>query len=514
MFASGVWGQTARGNVTGVVRDESGAVISGAKVTLSNVDTGITVAVNAATTLTQDVTLRIGVVMESVEVVASSAAVETTSGSVGTTVQVGHVLEMPLVDRDVFRLTNLVPGAFLTDRGVSPGGGRINEAAVALDGVNNTRGGLGTQGIEISPPVDPMQEFKVEVNNLSAEYGRSTGGFVNAVTKSGTNRFNGNAYEFLRNDKLDAIGWSNDEKPALRRNNFGASVGGPIVRNRSFFFYNFDGLRERSPSVRTRNVGLPEWRQGNFSKANRDNRGQPALAPIYDPESGTGTFTTPRGTIPFSGNIIPAARFDPAAVKALAYLPAPNRPPDNPMNLAGNWQENVVDPLTTDFHIMRIDHKFSGRTNLFGRYILTYPLRDLTGYSRGFGPADPDAFLLANREQNLALNLTHLFSPVFFLNFTTGFTRVLVWRRSGDCCGTDYGREFGLASLPGGNVFPRFNFQGGLVPVTAIGKSGAGGAMAAGFSTLPSGDGRSPPSAHSAPGRRLASPCSTAQGTL
>lgn len=512
-ISSQLGAQTARGTVTGVVRDESGAVAPGVKVTLTNMDTGISataesqadgvyvvpqvlpgryriavsnpgfkaltiegLSVNVATTLTQDLTLEVGVVTESVQVSASTAAIETASGSVGTTVQVNQVLEMPLVDRDVFRLANLVPGAFAT-RGVSLGGGRINEAAIALDGVNNSRGGLGTQGIGLSPPVDSMQEFKVEVNNMSAEFGRSTGGYVNAVTKGGTNQFHGNFYEFLRNDKLDAIGWGNDRKPSLRRNNFGASIGGPIVKNRSFFFYNYDGLRERRASSRTRDVGMPEWRRGDFSRATRDNRGQPALVPIHDPETGTGTFTAPRATLPFPGNVIPTSRLDPVALKVLAYVPDANRAPNNPANLTGNWQENTVNPVTTDFHIMRVDHSFSDRTTLFGRYILTQPLRNLTGYSQGYGPADPDAFLLDNRDQNFALNATHLFTPAFFLNLTTGFTRIKVGRQGGDCCDTDYGGQLGLSNLPDSRVFPRFNYQGGLVPVTQVGRQGGGRVM-------------------------------------
>ena len=342
--------QTARGTITGIVRDTSGAAVTAATIVLTNASTGIGITVQPQadgaylapqlqpgeyrltatapgfkrveisgltvridTTLTQDVTLELGVVTESVVVQATSTLVETTSGQVGTTVQVGHVLEMPLVDRNVFRLANLVPGAIYGPRGVSLGGGRINEAAVSLDGVNNTRGGLGTQGIEIAPPVDAMQEFKVEINNLSAEYGRSTGGFVAGVTKSGGNQFHGNFYEFLRNDKFDAAGWGNDRKPPLRRNNFGASVGGPIIRNRTFFFYNYDSLRERNPQTRTRDVGRPEWRTDDFSQATREAAGRAVVVPIYDPETGAGTFTTPRATLPFPNNVIPSARFDPVA---------------------------------------------------------------------------------------------------------------------------------------------------------------------------------------------------------
>ena len=124
-------------------------------------------------------------------------------------------------------------------------------------------------------------------------------------------------------------------------------------------------MREVLPTVRTRDSGLPEWRQGNFSRATRDNRGQAALVPIHDPETGNGTFASPCTTLPFPGNIIPASRLDPVALKVLAYTPTPNRAPNNPLNQSGNWQANVADRNTMDFHIMRLDHKFSDKTNIF-----------------------------------------------------------------------------------------------------------------------------------------------------
>ncbi len=501
--------QTGRGTITGIVRDTSGGVVVGAAIIVTNTETGIDVSVQSQadgaylapqlppgqyrltatapgfkrvdigglnlrvdTTLTQDVTLEVGVVTESVVVQATSSMVETTSGQVGTTVQIAHVIEMPLVDRNVFRLTNLVPGAMSGDRGPSVGGGRINETVATLDGVNDTRGGLGTQGVEISPPVDAVQEFKVEVNSMSAEYGRSTGGFLAAVTRGGTNQFHGSFYEFVRNNKFDATRWGNDSKPPLRCNNFGGSIGGRIIRDRTFFFYNYDGLRERDPDTRTRDVGLPEWRSGDFSRAMRDANGRAAPVTIYDPETGTGTFTSPRGTQAFPGNRIPSSRFDPVAVKALAYMPAPNRVPNNPLNNSGNWQENISNSSTRDYNTIRIDHKISGSTTMFGRYILVQPVRQVNGYSKAYGPADPDGTSVENRQQNFALNVTHLFSPSLFVTFTTGFTRTSVHRMWGDCCDTNYAGQLGLSNVPGGYAFPRFTFAGGLVPVTALGASG------------------------------------------
>ena len=502
--------QGPRGAITGLVKDTSGAVVPAVKVTVANTSTGITLTVESqgtgsylaaqllpgnytvsvehpgfkrviagpikvevSTTVAQDIVLEPGAVTENVTVTAETPLVDAASGRLGTTIEMKQVVEMPLQDRNVFTLANLVPGSFfMRDRGVvSLGGGRVQENTAMLDGVYNSRGGLGTQNIEISPSVDAMQEFKVEVNNMAAEFGRSTGGVVNAVTRSGTNRFTGVFYEFLRNDRLDAAGWNADAKPPLRRNNFGASVGGPIRRNRTFFFYNLEALRERRPVVVTRNLGRTQWRTGDFSTATRDAGGRAQLVPIYDPQTGSGTFTQPLAPTPFQGNVIPSSRLDLVALKAVGYLPRPNRAPNNPYNQAGNWQQNLSDKVTTDLHTARADHQWRERTSVFARYIGSIPNRTVNGTSPEYGPADPRSAVVDSRNQHIVINATHLFSPRFFLNLAAGLTRATTRRRSAACCDTDYGKEFGLLNVPGGESFPRFDVQGGLAPVSEIGSS-------------------------------------------
>lgn len=508
LLASTIWAQGGLGGISGSVRDESGAVVEGAVVTAEDAQTRVRTAtrsqadghftlpllqtgtyrligerqgfkrlvidglkISVDTVVTQDVVLRVGTVAESVEVKGETSLVETTSGAVGTTVQVTHVLEMPLVDRNLFNLVNLVPGSFTSGGDVSIGGGRLQSALAMVDGVNNTRGGLGVTNVEMAPPVDSMQEFKVEVSGYGAELGHSAAGVVNAVTKSGTNNFHGSFYEFLRNDKLDARGWAADSKPPLRRNNYGGTIGGPIRRNRTFFFFNLDGLRVSEGVTKTRSVGLPAWRSGDFSTLTRDAGGRAAPVVVYDPATGTGSFTNPIATTPFPNNIIPPNRLDPVAIKAVAYLPSPNRTPDNPFNQSGNWQENTVNTTTRDYYTTKVDHELTAKTRMFARYILSTPEDTLTGYAKGFGVADPDGLLIHNRRQNLALNATHLFSATRFLNVTAGFNRVYIHRGSGDCCDTNYASQLGLPNLPG-EVFPRFNFNGGTVGVGAIGAAG------------------------------------------
>lgn len=507
--------QVALGAIAGTLEDSSGAVVPNARVLAVNLATGLeqsatsqsngaylipqlppglykvsvtaqgfkqatvdSAKVDVGSTLNQNFTLEVGLVTESVRIEATTTLVDATSGQVGATIQTNYVLEMPLADRNVMSLVNLVPGAFSNGGEISLGGGRTRSAAILVDGVTSSRGGVAAQQVDLTPPVDSMQEFKVEVNAMGAENGRSSAGAVNAVTKSGSNKFTGSFYNFLRNNALDASGWNNDAKPPLRRNNYGATVGGPIRRNKSFFFYNWDVIRESTGAATTRSVGLPEWRTGNFSTATRDAAGRAVLVPIYDPETGSGNFGNPRSNTPFPNNIIPASRLDPVARKAIPFLPAANRSPNNPFNNAGNWQENRVNTLHREYHISRLDHEFSPSTRIFGRYILSVPETDRNAYSAGYGVTDPDGTSIDNRRHNVVLNATHLLSPTFFLNATAGLNRITIRRRAGDCCDTNYGALLGLPNVPG-EVFPRFNFGGGFAPVTEIGASGNANRLAA-----------------------------------
>ena len=512
--------QTALGTITGVVKDPSGAVIPGARMQVINDETGMVVAVqsqadgtylapslvpgeyrivvelegfkryearglrlNVGSTLTHPVVLEVGVVTEQVQVSGQALMVETTSGQVGHTVQVEQILEMPNQDRNVYNLVNLTPGAFMQGGEVSVGGSRTQSTAQQLDGVQSSRAGLGANQMDLAPPIDAVREFKVEVNAMGAEYGRSSGGVLNAVTRSGTNEFRGALYEFVRNDGFDARGWAADVKPTLRRNNFGGSLGGPIRKNKTFFFYNLDLLRDHTVSVRTRSVGLPEFQQGDFSRATALVGGQVRVVPIYDPATGTGTFAEPRATQPFPGNVIPKSRWDPVATRIIEgrYIPAPNRPPNNVYNNSGNWQQNALSAEHRNYHTIRLDHELSTSTRAYARFLFTEPDDSLDHASEGYGPADPDQLYLWNNRYNLALNVTHLFSPTLFLSSTLGFNRLTIHRGSGACCDTNWAEKFGIPVLAkvAGEAFPRLNFGGGLVPVNAIGATGDANRFAA-----------------------------------
>ncbi|HEV8131737.1 MAG TPA: carboxypeptidase-like regulatory domain-containing protein, partial [Acidobacteriota bacterium] len=271
-ISSAALAQGQRGSIGGTITDPSGAVLPGVEVIVENEQTGSVfktissdtgaylapqllpgfyrvtaeltgfkkltvehVQVNVGQIATLDLRMQVGSVSEVVEVLGETPLVNTESGSIGHVVQNQQIMELPLNGRNVFDLVNLTPASFRIGGLVSIAGGRTQAASAMLDGVFNSRGGLAIENIEVNPPVDSMQEFKVQANNMSAEFGRTSAGLVNATTKTGTNELHGSLYEFLRNDAFDSQGWGVDVKAPLKRNNFGGTLGGPFRKNKTFF---------------------------------------------------------------------------------------------------------------------------------------------------------------------------------------------------------------------------------------------------------------------------------------
>jgi Carboxypeptidase regulatory-like domain len=505
--------QTGRSSIQGVVLDPSGAAVPGVTVTVTETRTGRTAAGQAGPdgvylvpdllpgeysvaaqakgfrkTVISGLTLDMGFVLtqgvrlqvaatetEQVLVAGSSSLIETATNTVGATVDMTHVLELPFSDRFVFGLVNLVPASYFKTYSddpsttrltqVSLGGGRYLQTLALIDGVDNTRGdGMGPQTVEMEPPPDVIREFRVEVNNLSAEYGRTGGGVVNATIKSGTNQFHGGLYELLRNDVFDAAGWGNTRKPSLRRNTAGVNAGGPIRHNRTFFFAAFERLWNNQGSTATANLGLPAWRKGDFSTATRDANGSAFVVPIYDPASGN--------TTTFPGNVIPSNRLDPVAVKALQYMPLPNQSPNDPFNNTGNWQSYPVATYRRNYYVGRVDHEINPSTRIFARYMWT-PDRAIQAGGSGGDPAWGPASGQQNNPtstQNVAFNLSRVLTPNLFLNFTAGLSRLSVKTGNVDDPNVNYPKQLGMPNVPGPQ-FPQFNFGGGLVPVDNFGNA-------------------------------------------
>src|SRR5262245_16154616 len=363
-YISAAYAQTSTGSLTGSVRDASGAYIPGVTITVTDTDrnTSLSTLSNdagsyvvpvlspGAYTLTAelpgfkryvrdgvllqvaqvsriDVTLEVGQVSQLVEVSATPPVLETETSSRGLVIGQKSIAELPLNGRDYNQLTLLSPGvvpgtprlASVNFKGaMNVNGNRVFNNVFLLDGVDNISYSNSFRGENvqvIQPSVEALQEFKIQTNGYSAEFGRSSGAIVNATIKSGGNHVRGSVYEFLRNDALDAnnffLNTVGDPKPVRKRNQFGAAVGGPFSKNRTFWFADYEGLREREGVPRIRIVPTTDEKAGLFS------------VPVFDP------FTT--GRPEFSRNaqgkwVIPQDKWDPVGASILQLLPDPNVP--------------------------------------------------------------------------------------------------------------------------------------------------------------------------------------------
>lgn len=364
--ASEIQAQALSGTIVGTVSDQSGSVIPGANVRLVNdatqftrvavtnaegqyvaysVPTGIYtitieqagfqklvrsgVRLTAADTLTIDLQLTLGSVEQTIQVTAETPLLQAQSAVVSSLVTNQQMVEMPLNGRTFTALLKLSPGAYTGssanlanspysmrgDVNISVNGSSAQNNSYLVDGMVNRNLWLST--LIMVPTVDSIQEVRMLTSNYSAEYGAAAGAITIVQTKSGTNQLHGSAYEFLRNNKLDANSFFNNRsgvaRPAFQRNEFGGTIGGPIRRDRTFFFGDYQGIRLRQPrSVVTTIPTLAQRAMvttGDFSNAGFT---------IYDPENAINNQRQP-----FPGNKIPANRLDPAAVKLMSLLPTP-----------------------------------------------------------------------------------------------------------------------------------------------------------------------------------------------
>jgi len=416
-FATGLYAQSS--GFQGLITDPSGAAIPGVTVRIQNVATGVanTAVSNdqglyTAPLLTQgtyrisvsktgfrtatrdnlkldvgqaarvDFEMKIGDVAETVEVSSAAPLLESESTVMGQVIENKRIVEMPLNLRNYLELakfsTGVLPARSLgrgsrtggedgTEGGFIALGQHAYQTQVLLDGVDNSSrasgGPLGFQAQAVKPPVDAVEEFKVVTNNNSAEYGSRMGGKVLVSTKAGTNQFHGSAYEFLRNEVFDATNFfanrSGSRKPTLRQNQFGGTVGGPILQNRSFFFFSYQGTRIRRGQTFTSTVPGQAARNGDFSgEGTRRNQ-------IFDPDTTTGTGAAAT-RLPFPGNRIPAARFDPVSKVIVELYPMPNIAGRD--LLANNFFFAPTDIETSNQYDMRADHNFSANDRVFGRW--------------------------------------------------------------------------------------------------------------------------------------------------
>ncbi len=394
--------QQFNGTLRGVVQDSTGGVLPGAAISVVEVSTNdtrsltsdargswvlpnlkpgtyrIVVSIDGFKTAAIDnvkldvqgirdveIKLEVGAAAETVTVSGQAAAVEVTSSTMSQTIENKRMVDLPLNGRNPFSLASLAPGVAPTSNngGSSPSisGGRNATSEVAIDGVSNVNAenNVSILDLNYTPSVDAVQEFSVQTNAVSAEFGRLGGGVINLITKSGSNSLRATAWEFARNAKMDATNFFTNrgggKKGAFKRNQFGGNLGGPINRDKTFFFVNYEGLREQNASVQTFTVPLPEWRTGDFSNF-RNGSGQ--LITIYDPLTTRADPANPGQFIrdPFPGNVIPQNRMSPMARAMIGYWPLPNAAPTNQFTQTNNFSASGFSENQGDRIDSRVDH--------------------------------------------------------------------------------------------------------------------------------------------------------------
>ena len=457
LFSLVAYSQVSTATLTGTVRDSTGAVLPGVTITVTNADRntaqttitnevgsyvlpalnvgnytlaaelpgfktsvreGLTLQVNQV--LRIDVELQVGTAEQTVQVTESASLLETETSSRGSVIDQKKIVELPLNGRDYNQLALLSPGvlpstprlAAVNFKGaLNVNGNRTFNNVFLLDGVDNVSYASSFRGENvqvIQPSIEALQEFKIQTNAYSAEFGRSSGAVVNAAIKSGSNSVRGSVYEFLRNDALDANNFFSNAfgspKPVRKRNQFGAAAGGPVVQNRTFWFGDYEGLREREGVPRTRAVPSAEEKAGLFSAA------------VFDPFEAS----RPEFARDAQGRwVIPRDRWDPVAAKIVELIPDPNVPGSN------IYASTPVTKSRVDQFDIRIDHEVAKNIQLFGRYSFVdsdvFRPAPLPGLAEG---SFNDAFgSNQNRSQGIAVGLTWIMSPAVVGDFRVGWAR-------------------------------------------------------------------------------------------
>jgi outer membrane receptor protein involved in Fe transport len=406
-----------------------------------------------------DAQLEVGDVSETVEVTAQVPLMNTESSSRGDIIAGYEIEQMPLNGRDFNDLAFNVPGVQPAeeDGKGSPyvvNGARADATNVTIDGVNNQN--PRDAGAQARPPLDSLQEFKLQTSGYSAEYGRLAGGVVNMLLKTGGNRFHGSVFEYVRNDMFDARNFFDTDKSKLRRNQFGATVSGPVLvpqiyngRDRTFFLASWESYRQVQGANRLGVVPTLRERQGDFSQS-RDAQGNPIL--LKDPLV-RGNCTATNRTACFSGNVIPTERFHSISKQLLNYYPLPNA--------AGlhNYLVNAVNATDWDSLVVKLDQKLTAKDNLSFRILKRWQTSTdpFSGSELGtFGAT-------TNNDQSLfAVSETRVFNPSFINEFRIGLTRTTNRELSNDA-GTDFAAQFGIPGTtddPSLLGFPKFNITG------------------------------------------------------
>ncbi|MCB9383505.1 MAG: TonB-dependent receptor [Bryobacterales bacterium] len=446
-------GQANLATVTGVVTDDTGAVIPGANVSIRNTGTNdvrqISTGAEGVYTITAlppggyelkatsegfrqyieqgiqlqtgqnlrvDIMLEIGAVTESITVDAQMVTLNTENGTIkGDVIVQEEIQELPLAGRDFTDLAFFTPGVVPKAEGGQGSGLAVNGARASntnfyVDGFDN-RNARGAAA-QIRPNIDALQEFKMEVSGYSAEYGRMAGGILNMAIRSGTNEFHGNVNYFLRNDVLDARGFFERDKIALRQNQFAVTVAGPIIKNKTFFLASFEGMRRTQDSTKLTRVPSLMERAGDYSQSLNT-----AGAALYLRDRlASGACNANNQKSCFANNMIPASRIDPIGQTLADTYPIPNRD----VGATGfNYFTVAPDVDNWNSPLFKIDHKI-GENNLAFRWQTRY-----SDTQNPFAGSDTGLFgLFTQDDRSLAgIDYTHMISPSLLFEVRAGYAR-------------------------------------------------------------------------------------------
>ena len=520
-------GQQVQGSFTGIVTDATGAAIPEATVSAGNPDIGFSKSVRTQRdgsyeipllppgryTLAAespnferstvgpisllvdqhariDFRLQVGLITTEVKVTAAAPVLDTQNATTGATIEQTKVTQLPLNGRNFLQLTLFTPGVVPGTSGSenSVRGGSINVNGLResmnsfwLDGLNDTSVAVGTY--TVTPPIDSVQEFRMETGLYDARFGTNAGAQVNVVTKSGTNRFHGSAYEYLRNDVLNTRNFFDPTVPPFKRNQFGATVGGPITvpgvydgNDKTFFFFGYEGLRERRSLFENGLVPTLAERNGDFSGDLSSTC--PTKTLLLDPL----VLVNPQAPVTVPGNnigsllpLIGASGPDPAGAAFVNLYPAPNI--SNAACGAANYVAEGNRKVDTDSYASRVDHRWGSKDNFFARFNLTS--------DREFRPFNTTSSLLGyginvhNVNVAAGTDWTHIFTPTLINEAKIGYNR---WTEHLDNQdeGSTFAQQVGIQGVPiSGRLagVPRLTFGGSYAELGSDFNNPQGGAV-------------------------------------
>ncbi len=523
-----LFGQVDTGSIQGVVRDASGAVVPNVKMTLTNESTGqvlskttagageyvfspvkigtysVTaeikgfqrvdhsqVSVDVQQHVVVDFSLTPGKMTETVSVNSEPPALQTQDASVGQVIGQQAVNDLPLNGRNFTFLAQLSVGVTQDQadtRGLGASGSfaangeRPAQNNYLLDGIDNNSNlvdFLNGTAYAVKPPIDAIAEFKIQTSDYSAEFGRSAGAILNATVKSGSNEFHGDLWEFLRNDKLDAANFFENSggipKGEYRQNQFGFTFGGPVKKNKTFFFVDYEGTRIRQAVTSTNTVPTALERESGYTNLSElltqggtrtDVLGRTyALGQVFDPSTtrviSCGVPDTVSGISvpcdgaaagslagyarePFAGNILPASRLDPNAIKLLNLYPSPNSP-----GLFNNYASDRILQNNVDQFDARVDQTISDKDSIFGRVSYVNNPELIPGPFTGI--ADGGSFSAGDQTAlswNGVLSETHSFSPTLVNEARAGYSRISATRLQPNANDLTASSDFGIGGVP------------------------------------------------------------------